>query len=115
MEDSALYILRAISLIPEEERIPEVINKLVALFSGSTDGFAMAHIRFSIERIPAAQRTQVISFAVPYLKNIADGSQRAAILMALSLIPEDERKEIRSYQQARSSFQRHHHLLGCDA
>ena len=43
-----------------------------------------------IYEIPDEQRTQVI-LALPYLENITDGRERAAILVTLSRIPERER------------------------
>ena len=84
-------ILLAINSIPEKERIPEVINKLIALFKGITDWHTMVSINTTIEQIPAAQRAAVITLAVPYLENITDEQQRDALFLAISKIPEKER------------------------
>ena len=67
----------------------------------------MVSINTTIEQIPAAQRTKVISTAVPYLENITNGYLRASILLAISLIPEEQRSSD-LINTLVALFQRHH-------
>ena len=58
---------------------------IVDLFKGVTD---VKLILASIDKIPGVEITNVITLAVPYLKNITDGGHRAIILRVIHAAPE---------------------------